>query len=249
MSTIIGQSFDKSGADDTVVLLGAGGTKPISEFTTTIDDSNYVKKDADVYEIQGILRKTTLDQPFPDPTDEGYVTLGTVKSEFVSSIYSCSVNGNLTANQFIISGGSDQQVPLANGTTKVISEFSSGSVDVSNFVDMITDQTIGGNKIFSLEVRAPTFKLPEYSSDYVVMSGAMKIKSHFSLTDEVDQTVAGTKTFSNNVTSTGFVKQIGTNQEVLLANGDVQPLSEFSSDDGDMSNYVKKISADSKIII
>ncbi|KAA6361247.1 MAG: hypothetical protein EZS28_043226, partial [Streblomastix strix] len=44
MSTITGASFVKSGADNTVVLLGAGSTKPISKFTTTIDDSNYVKK-------------------------------------------------------------------------------------------------------------------------------------------------------------------------------------------------------------
>ncbi|KAA6369300.1 MAG: hypothetical protein EZS28_035173 [Streblomastix strix] len=44
MSTTTGSSFVNSGADNTVALLGAGGTKPISEFTTTIDDSNYVKK-------------------------------------------------------------------------------------------------------------------------------------------------------------------------------------------------------------
>ncbi|KAA6397461.1 MAG: hypothetical protein EZS28_007014 [Streblomastix strix] len=32
MSIVTGSSFTKSGADNTVVLLGAGGTKPISEF-------------------------------------------------------------------------------------------------------------------------------------------------------------------------------------------------------------------------
>ncbi|KAA6367478.1 MAG: hypothetical protein EZS28_036995, partial [Streblomastix strix] len=35
MSTVTGSSFVKYGADDTVVLLGAGGTKPISEFAGT----------------------------------------------------------------------------------------------------------------------------------------------------------------------------------------------------------------------
>jgi hypothetical protein len=44
MSTVTGSAFVKSGADDTVVLLGAGGTKPISEFGGSVDDSNYVKK-------------------------------------------------------------------------------------------------------------------------------------------------------------------------------------------------------------
>ncbi|KAA6318552.1 MAG: hypothetical protein EZS28_054929, partial [Streblomastix strix] len=103
-----------------------------------------------------------------------------------------------------------------------------------------TDQTIGGNKVFSLEVRAPTFKLPGYSSDYVVMSGAMKNKSHFVLTDDVDQTVTGTKTFSNNVTAPAFIKSDGTNQQVLLVNGSTKPLSEFGSGSVDDSNYVKK---------
>ncbi|KAA6354235.1 MAG: hypothetical protein EZS28_050238, partial [Streblomastix strix] len=123
MSTVTGSSFVKSGADDTVVLLGAGGTKPISEFTTTIDDSNYVKKDGDVQDILGIIRKTTLDQPYPKPTDDDYVTLGAVKSEFVSSIYSGSINGNLTATQFIKSGKDDTSVLLAGGGDAPISSF------------------------------------------------------------------------------------------------------------------------------
>ncbi|KAA6387304.1 MAG: hypothetical protein EZS28_017171 [Streblomastix strix] len=48
ISTITGSSFVKSSADNTIVLFGAGGIKPILEFTTTIDDSNYVKK-AQIY--------------------------------------------------------------------------------------------------------------------------------------------------------------------------------------------------------
>ncbi|KAA6353955.1 MAG: hypothetical protein EZS28_050518 [Streblomastix strix] len=43
MSTITGSSFVKSDADNTVVLLGAGGTKPIAEFGGSVDDSNYLK--------------------------------------------------------------------------------------------------------------------------------------------------------------------------------------------------------------
>ncbi|KAA6388593.1 MAG: hypothetical protein EZS28_015881 [Streblomastix strix] len=316
MSTITGQSFVKSGADDTVVLLGAGGTKPISEFTSSIDDSNYVKKDADVQDIQGILRKTTLDQPYPEPTDDDHVTLGAVKSEFASSIYSGSINGDLTANQFIKSGGTNQQLLLANGLTKPLSDFVN-QIDSQYFVDRSTDQTIGGNKVFSLEVRAPTFKLPGYSSDYVVMSGAMKNKSHFHVLltngstkllsefgsggvddsnyvkktgqtlyvikgyirksiqdpdgdepseDDEDyitkgevaskyvsinggvQQIIGTKHFYDAVTANGFKTPNGTNQQVLLANGDVKPLSEFGSGGGDMSNYVKKTGADIQVV-
>ncbi|KAA6357404.1 MAG: hypothetical protein EZS28_047069, partial [Streblomastix strix] len=45
MSTVTGSSFVKSDADDTVVLLGAGGIKPISEFVGTPTDlSNYYTK-------------------------------------------------------------------------------------------------------------------------------------------------------------------------------------------------------------
>ncbi|KAA6372052.1 MAG: hypothetical protein EZS28_032423 [Streblomastix strix] len=45
MSTVTGSSFIKSGADNTIVLLGAGGTKPISEFSSGApDSSNYYTK-------------------------------------------------------------------------------------------------------------------------------------------------------------------------------------------------------------
>ncbi|KAA6367101.1 MAG: hypothetical protein EZS28_037371, partial [Streblomastix strix] len=45
MSTVTGASFVKSGTDDTVVLLGAGGTKPLSEFVSAPTDlSNYYTK-------------------------------------------------------------------------------------------------------------------------------------------------------------------------------------------------------------
>ncbi|KAA6365994.1 MAG: hypothetical protein EZS28_038480 [Streblomastix strix] len=133
MATIIGASFVKSGADDNVVLLGAGGTKPISEFSNSVDDSNYVKKDGDVYNIQGILRKTTLDQPYPEPTDDDYITLGAVKSEFVSSIYRGSINGNLTATSFIKSGKDETSVLLAGGGDMQLSLFG-GATYITNVI-------------------------------------------------------------------------------------------------------------------
>ncbi|KAA6375671.1 MAG: hypothetical protein EZS28_028804, partial [Streblomastix strix] len=72
MSTITGASFVKSGADDSVVLLGAGGTKPISDGGGG-DMSNYVKKiGADVQVINGILRKGEDGEESED--DDDYIT-------------------------------------------------------------------------------------------------------------------------------------------------------------------------------
>ncbi|KAA6390850.1 MAG: hypothetical protein EZS28_013622 [Streblomastix strix] len=126
----------------------------------------------------------------------------------------------------------------AGGGVRTIADIQSNSYSKSEsdskYVDLITQQTIGDNKIFSLEVRSPTFKLPGYNSDNAVMSGAMKNKSHFVLTDEVDQTVAGTKTFAENFTTNGFIKFGGTNQEILLVNRTVKPLSEFASESVDL---------------
>ncbi|KAA6388644.1 MAG: hypothetical protein EZS28_015827 [Streblomastix strix] len=156
-------------------------------------------------------------------------------------------SNNVTAPAFVKSGGINQQILMANGLTKPLSEFGS-SIDAQNYVDKSTDQIIDSNKVFSLEIRAPTFKLSGYSSDYLVMSGSMKNKSHFILTDDVDQTVTGTKTCSNNVTAPVFVKSDGTDQQVLLANGSTKPLSDFSGGGGDMSNYVKKTGAVVQVI-
>ncbi|KAA6398322.1 MAG: hypothetical protein EZS28_006152 [Streblomastix strix] len=56
MSMVIGSSFIKSGADNTVILLGVCGTKSVSEFGNgSVDDSSYVKKQSE--EQQSIDRK------------------------------------------------------------------------------------------------------------------------------------------------------------------------------------------------
>ncbi|KAA6396833.1 MAG: hypothetical protein EZS28_007641 [Streblomastix strix] len=64
MSTITGTSFVKLGADDTVVLLGAGDTKPISEFVSAPTDlSNYYNKNE-------IYSKTEDDSKFALKADK-----------------------------------------------------------------------------------------------------------------------------------------------------------------------------------
>ncbi|KAA6404175.1 MAG: hypothetical protein EZS28_000284 [Streblomastix strix] len=138
MFSITRSSFVKSGSDDSIVLLGAGGSKPIFEFSNSVDDSNYVKKDGDVQDIQVILRKSTLDQPYPEPTDDDdYTTLGAVKSEFVSSIYSGSINGNLTATSFKNSSKDDSSVLLARDEN-VLSSFGEllDAADLSDFPEL-----------------------------------------------------------------------------------------------------------------
>ncbi|KAA6402764.1 MAG: hypothetical protein EZS28_001709 [Streblomastix strix] len=221
MLTVIGSSFVKQGADDTVVSLGAGGIKPISELTTTFNDSNYVKKDGNVQGIQGIIRKTTLDQPFPEPTDDDYITLGAVKSEFVSSIYSGSINGNLTATQFIKSGGIYQQELLANGTTKPLSELTSGSVDDTNYVKKSGKeiQVIHG----VLRRDDDELSVSEFDEDYLTRG---EIYNAF-VSRYDNQTIYGTKTFNANVRATGFVKTGKDDTSVLLAGGDDRLLSSF----------------------
>ncbi|KAA6402482.1 MAG: hypothetical protein EZS28_001995 [Streblomastix strix] len=58
MSTVTGSSFIKYGVNNIDVLLGAGDTKPVSEFGGTIDDSNYVKKTGQNLQlIHGYLRR------------------------------------------------------------------------------------------------------------------------------------------------------------------------------------------------
>ncbi|KAA6382921.1 MAG: hypothetical protein EZS28_021552 [Streblomastix strix] len=84
MLTVTGSSFIKSGSDNTVVLLGAFCTKPISEFTTTIDDSNYEKKTGQNLQIiQGYLRKGSE----PDDVSEDdydYISRQDVQNSYVS---------------------------------------------------------------------------------------------------------------------------------------------------------------------
>ncbi|KAA6362860.1 MAG: hypothetical protein EZS28_041613, partial [Streblomastix strix] len=102
MSTVTGLLFVKSGADDTVVLLGTGDTKPISQFTTTIDDSNYVMIDGCVCpfggtydEIQHLVENALLTQSEVDAklsSKKDSSALGNL----VNTIQDQTVNGSKT---------------------------------------------------------------------------------------------------------------------------------------------------------
>ncbi|KAA6390799.1 MAG: hypothetical protein EZS28_013674 [Streblomastix strix] len=225
ISTITGSSFIKSGADNIVVLLGAGGTKPISEFIIIIDDSNYVKN---------------------MPIDEDYITLGAVKSEFVSSIYSGSISSNLTASQFIKSSGTDQQVLLANGTTKPLYEFAGTPTDLSNYytktqtylktktynknvrLEGSIQQTIAGRLKYINEFGGTYDETQDpVENTYLTMSEVdAKLTNYVNTTN--NQSINGTKTFNANVNATGFVKTGKDDTSVLLAGGGDRLLSSFS---------------------
>ncbi|KAA6326543.1 MAG: hypothetical protein EZS28_053937 [Streblomastix strix] len=140
MSTITSSSFVKSDADNTVVLLGASCTKLISEFTTTIDDSNYVKKTGQNLQVfEKNLRKGNVLKEVSED-DGNYITRGYAESKYVC-----------ICQWFYQKDGINQQVLLEKGSTKLLSDFTSGSVDDTNFVKKTgqATQLIEGNLIRS----------------------------------------------------------------------------------------------------
>ncbi|KAA6376071.1 MAG: hypothetical protein EZS28_028403 [Streblomastix strix] len=214
----------------------------------SMSDNLYITKfDA----LEGLVTSETFNDQLLDKADktdlDNYVTLGTSQSinanktfnnacRFTSTIDGMST---ITGASFVKSGAGDSVVLLGAGGTKPISEFSS-SIDVSNYVDKSTDQTIGGNKTFSQQIIAPSLQLSGPNQQFLLANGGVIATSNY-LSKLLDQTIDGTNTFNRNITAFGFIKQGGTNQQVLLANGSTKPLSEFSGGGGDMTNYVQKI--------
>ncbi|KAA6376468.1 MAG: hypothetical protein EZS28_028006, partial [Streblomastix strix] len=161
------------------------------------------------------------DQPYPEPTDDDYVTFGAVKSEFVSSIYSGSINGNLTATQFIKSDGTDQQILLVNGTTKPLSEFASGNIDDSNDVKKTGKQF----QIIHVVLRRDDEELSMSENDEDYLTRGEIYNAFVSRYD--NQTIFGTKTFNSNVKTDGFANTGKDDISVLLAGGGDRLLSSF----------------------
>ncbi|KAA6378236.1 MAG: hypothetical protein EZS28_026237, partial [Streblomastix strix] len=163
MSTVTGSAFIKSCADDTDVLLGRGGTKPISEFVGALTDlSNYYTK------IQTYSRTEA---------DNKYVKLeGSIQQ---------TITGRLEyVSQF---GGTygETQDPIENTYLAI------GEVDAK--LSSQIDSSILGNIVNTIQ----------------------------------DQTFNGSKTFTSNVSATGFVKAGKDSTSVLLAGGGDKLLSAF----------------------
>ncbi|KAA6398158.1 MAG: hypothetical protein EZS28_006316 [Streblomastix strix] len=217
MSTITGSIFIKSGADNTVVLLGADGTKLISEFTITIDNSNYVKKDGDVQDIQGILRKTTLDQPYPEVTDNDYIKLVAVKvNSFHLSITVLSMVIQLQRNSL------NHEVQISNET------YSRTELDNKYVIwEGSIQQTITG-RLKYVSIFGGTYDGTQDPVENIYLTQSevdAKLTNYVNTTN--NQSINRTKTFKTNVNATGFVKTGKDDTSVLLAGGGDRLLSSF----------------------
>ncbi|KAA6345366.1 MAG: hypothetical protein EZS28_052168, partial [Streblomastix strix] len=153
MSTVTGSSFVKSGADDTVVLLGASGTKPISEFTGTPTDlSNYYTKSQTFSQteannkfvrLEGSIQQTITGRlkyvsPFDypdetqDPVANTYLTQSEVDAKLTNVVTTNTTqsitgaktfNSNVSATGFAKTGKDDTTVLLAGGGDRLLSSF------------------------------------------------------------------------------------------------------------------------------
>ncbi|KAA6384072.1 MAG: hypothetical protein EZS28_020404 [Streblomastix strix] len=231
MSTITKSSFTKSSSDDTVVLLGAG-----------VSD-NIPGKDS----VNGSAGMLSLFAR----ADHRHI-LNVAPS---TDIQSC-VNGiaSKAALEFIKSGSDDTSVLLAGGGTKLISEFSSGAPDLSNYYTKTQtySQTEACNKFVRLEgsiQQIITGRLKYVSpfgdtydetqdpvaNTYLTMSevdAKLSSKMDQSTLDNLvntiqDQTVNGSKTFTSNVIATGFAKTGKDDTSILLVGGGDMLLSAF----------------------
>ncbi|KAA6377725.1 MAG: hypothetical protein EZS28_026747, partial [Streblomastix strix] len=143
MSTVTGSSFIKSGADDTDVLLGAGGTKPISEFAgTPTDQSDYYTKpqtysqteeNNKFVKLKGSIQQTITGRlkyvsPFDykdetqDPVANTYLTMSEVDAKLTNVVITNTTqsltgaktfNANVSATGLVKAGKDDTSVLLA----------------------------------------------------------------------------------------------------------------------------------------
>ncbi|KAA6360889.1 MAG: hypothetical protein EZS28_043584, partial [Streblomastix strix] len=169
---VTGSSFVKSGADDTVVLLGAGGTKPISEFAGTPTDlSNYYTKTQTFSQteannkfvrLEGSIQQTITGilkyvSPFDysdetqDPVANTYLTMSEVDAKLtnvVTTNTTQSITGaksfyeNINAAGFAKTGKDDTSVILAGGGDKLLSAFGGLELVNINFQSLRLDEFI-----------------------------------------------------------------------------------------------------------
>ncbi|KAA6368736.1 MAG: hypothetical protein EZS28_035737, partial [Streblomastix strix] len=165
MSTVTGSSFVKSGADDTVVLYGAGGTKTISEFADTPTDlSNYYAKaqtfsrteaNNKFVRFDGSIQQTITGRlkyvsPFDyqdetrDPVANTYLTQSEVDVKLTNVVTTNTTqsitgaktfNSNVSAAGFAKTGKDDTSVLLAGGGDQLLSSF--GGVQVEDITNLI----------------------------------------------------------------------------------------------------------------
>ncbi|KAA6384693.1 MAG: hypothetical protein EZS28_019780, partial [Streblomastix strix] len=145
MAAITGSQFVKSGADDTVVLLGAGGTKPISEFAGAPTDlSNYYTKTQTYSKTE---------------TDNKYVRLeGSIQQ---------TITGRLKYGSQFGETYNETQDSVAN------TYLTQSKVDakLTNYVNTTNNQEINGTKTFNSNVNAAEFAKTGKDDTSVLLAG------------------------------------------------------------------------------
>ncbi|KAA6371869.1 MAG: hypothetical protein EZS28_032605 [Streblomastix strix] len=108
MSTVTGASFVKSGADNTVVLLGAGGIKPLSEF------SKHYPKPLEQQPLPMPIEEQTLQTQVKNNDDIIYGSGDGSNEEFIptvlNAIMKLDLSSQLERQSFQASSGSDLQL-------------------------------------------------------------------------------------------------------------------------------------------
>ncbi|KAA6384174.1 MAG: hypothetical protein EZS28_020300 [Streblomastix strix] len=153
MPIVTGSSFVKSGADDTIILLGAGGTKPISEFAgEQTDFSNYyaktqtyswTKTENKFVRLEGSLQQKITGKlkyvssfDYQDDTQDYvvniYLTLSEIDAKLTNVVTTNTtqsitgaktLNANVSAHGFVKAGKDDFSVLQAREGDRQLSSF------------------------------------------------------------------------------------------------------------------------------
>ncbi|KAA6374685.1 MAG: hypothetical protein EZS28_029788, partial [Streblomastix strix] len=237
LSTVTGSSFVKSGADDTVVLLGAGGTKPISEFAGSPTDlSNYYTKaqtfsqteaNNKFVRLEGSIQQTITGRlkyvsPFDypdetqDPEANTYLTMSEVDAKLTnvvtanttqSIIGAKTFNANVTATGFAKTGKDDTLVLLAGGGDQLLSSF--GGVQVEDITSLVVN--------LHSNIQFNHLKLVRIDTFYTLM---MEIIPKTQIAISTQTTICTVGSISNTITpptppSTTYPISLATNRKTL----------------------------------
>ncbi|KAA6401961.1 MAG: hypothetical protein EZS28_002505 [Streblomastix strix] len=201
MATITGTQFVKSGADDTVVLLGAGGTKPISEFAGTPTDlSDYYIK------IQTYL-KTETDNKFERLE-------GSIQQIIIGRLKYVGPFGQTY---------DETQDPVAN-TYLTMSEVDS---KLTNYVNTANNQEINGTKTFNANVNATGFvKTGKDYTSVLLAGGDDQLLSSFGGVHAEDITNLVVNLYSNIIFNYLKLTRISTFYTLMM---EIQPKTQINT--------------------
>ncbi|KAA6392814.1 MAG: hypothetical protein EZS28_011659 [Streblomastix strix] len=145
MLAITGSQFVKSGAGGTIVLLEAGGTKPISEFVGTPTDLS------DYYTKTQTYSKTEMDNK--------YVRLeGSIQQTIIGRLKYVSPFGETY----------DETQDLVANTYLTMSEIDS---KLTNYINTTNNQETNGTKTFNANVNATGFVKTDKNDTQVLLAG------------------------------------------------------------------------------